>query len=178
MNLKRFFINTILSVTLLLIVMYIFSKPEGTFESSKHFLNVTFKENIQFYKMSELIEKKYGSITAFLPTELPRTDESFSLVSGNRLPAHRQIDGGFIIAAENRSVFALADGVITFVGENEEGEARIEVEMVDGSSVSYSELDSASVRTYQHVQRGDLLGTTGSSDEYFLKTQTSRGLLD
>lgn len=177
MNLKRFFINTIVCVLILISVVYITSQPEGEFESAKNFLSVTFKENFQFYKISETIEKNYGTISAFLPIEFKKNDDESATVSGKILPPHREVDGGFIVGTENGVVSALEDGVVTFVGKKESDGVDIEVELGDGSSVSYSQLESANVRTYQHVQKGDFLGTSGSSGEYLLQGIGAQGLL-
>lgn len=178
MNLKSFFIKVIVSTVMLLVVIFIISKPEGTNEQAKHFFNVTFRENIQFSKINELIEKNYGTISAFLPTELQGSEEDYAPASGNVGLLYEKVNGGFIVTTDNGRVMSLAEGVVTFVGESEQGEMEVGIQLDDGSTVLYSGLVSANVRTYQHVQSGELLGTTAPSGEYFLKAPSSQGLLD
>jgi hypothetical protein len=76
-------------------------------------------------------------------------------------PGHRGVD---LAAAPGTPVRAANDGVVTFAGAVA-GTLHVTVAHEGGLRTSYSFLSAVSVREGQHVARGEIIGTTGGTND-------------
>lgn len=164
-------LKVLASIILVVVVVFITSSPGGMFDHAKNRIDDAFNRNFQFGEITSIIEERYGTLTAFLPSKMEKNEEVYSPVLGREtvgLEVKKSGDGFLVDVGSLGKVSSLTEGVVTFAGEDKTYGPTVVVESGDGSKVVYYGLESIFARTYQHIEAGDLIGKSKVSGEYFL----------
>lgn len=153
-------INSILICGLMLIISLILIKSNDKFKAK--FYHYVYDTNISFASINNWYTKTFGSpipfknlikenITTVFEEKLKYTDQSIYL------------DGVSLTVDDNYLVPVLETGMVVFIGEKEGYGNTIIIEQVDGIDVWYGNIDKESVKLYDYVEKGSLLGEVNNT---------------
>jgi murein DD-endopeptidase MepM/ murein hydrolase activator NlpD len=119
-------------------------------------------------KLSELKEQKEKEqyLAQFIPSITPAKGRISSSFGWRRDPIHGKMSEhtGMDFAGSFRSpIYATAHGTVTFAGRNGGYGKQIVIDHGNGYKTSYSHLTSISVKKWEKVEKGDIIGRMGST---------------
>lgn len=116
-----------------------------------------YQDNISFAAINNFYEKYFGDI---FPMDSILKDNT-RMVFNEQLVFHDQekyLDGVKLTVDKGYLVPVLDSGIVVFVGDKEKYGPTIIVQQVNGVDVWYVGVDSSSIKLYDYVEKGDLLG--------------------
>ena len=116
-----------------------------------------YQDNISFSAINSFYQKYFGNIFP-MDTIL---EDSTRMVFNEQLSyqdKEKYLDGVKLTVGEGYLVPVLESGIVVFVGEKENYGPTIIVQQVNGIDVWYVGVDSSSIKLYDYVEKGDLLG--------------------
>lgn len=169
----RNFISRVLITIILFLTGLIFIKQYPN-------LKTIIRENIyeksfKFTKTKKLYQKYFGNILSLeniTPEEQPVFDEKLNY---SKKTAYK--DGVELIVSNNYMVPVLESGIVIYIGEKKDYGSTIVLEQVDGIDVSYSNINISSLKLYDYVEKGKLLGEA-KDNKIYLTFQKNGEYLD
>ena len=160
-NFKKYLINLMfrsLVVIIVLISLAIIYKSDSVLKDkiSSYF----FEENISFTKIKKIYDKYLGGI---LPIK-NKNDTAY--VFDEKLSYSNcsiYYDGVKLSVTENYLVPSVEEGMVVFIGEKENYGNTIIVENLDGIDFWYGNIDNTTLKLYDYVERGSLLGEVSNN---------------
>lgn len=160
------FINKVLVCFILFLTLLIVVKTKP--ELKDKIYDKIFNSNFSFAPINKWYKEKFGSI---LPIDdiIPSTDivsvfnESLKYSDDNLYK-----DGVKLTVEDNYLVPVLQSGTIVFIGEKENYGKTIIIQQVDGIDVWYSNISTDSIKLYDYVEKGSLLGETSGNSLYLV----------
>lgn len=122
-----------------------------------------YQDNISFSAINSFYQKYFGNIFP-MDTIL---EDSTRMVFNEQLSyqdKEKYLDGVKLTVGEGYLVPVLESGIVVFVGEKENYGPTIIVQQVNGIDVWYVGVDSSSIKLYDYVEKGDLLGEALNTD--------------
>ena len=122
-----------------------------------------YQDNISFSAINSFYQKYFGNIFP-MDTIL---EDSTRMVFNEQLSyqdKEKYLDGVKLTVGEGYLVPVLESGIVVFVGEKENYGSTIIVQQVNGIDVWYVGVDSSSIKLYDYVEKGDLLGEVLNTD--------------
>ena len=116
-----------------------------------------YQDNISFAAINQFYQKYFGDIFP-MDTILK---ENTRMVFHEQLAYEKQekyLDGVKLTVDKEYLVPVLDSGIVVFVGDKEKCGPTIIVQQVNGIDVWYDGVDSSSIKLYDYVEQGDLLG--------------------
>lgn len=116
-----------------------------------------YQDNISFAAINQFYQKYFGNI---FPVDSLLKD-STRMVFNEQLAYQKQekyLDGVKLTVDKEYLVPVLDSGIVVFVGDKEKYGPTIIVQQVNGIDVWYVGVDSSSIKLYDYVEKGDLLG--------------------
>ncbi len=159
--LSRFLIVVILTLTTL-IVLRSNSKLKTSF-----YKNVL-EKNITFAKINKVFKNKFGSP---IPFSDKLEKEELKTVFNEKLKYNsksKYLDGVKLKVDNNYLVPNLEDGVVVFIGKKDNYGNTVIVEGVDGVDVWYGNVKNTSLKPYDYVKKGSLIGETVNNNLYLI----------
>lgn len=163
-NIKKYLIN--LSIRSLLVVIILISlaivyKSNSSLKDgiSNYFLN----DNISFTKINKIYDKYLGGL---LPVKSKATTMVFDeKLNYNDLSIY--YDGIRLSVSETYLVPVIEEGMVVFIGEKEYYGNTVIVENLDGIYYWYGNINNTSLKLYDYVEKGSLLGEV-NNDLYMI----------
>ena len=147
---------------IILLLLLIISK------SNKHYKDIIisniYEKNITFAQIKKLYNKCLGGITP-----LDKTINNVTPVFNESLAYNnisKYYDGVKLEVENNYLIPVITEGMIVFEGEKENYGNVIIIEGVDGISIWYGNIDKATAKLYDYVEKGTYLGTTKNNILY------------
>lgn len=154
-NLILSFLNKSLISGLLLISTLCMIKM---YPDTKEFIEKrVYQDNISFAAINNFYEKYFGDI---FPMDSILKDNT-RMVFNEQLVFHDQekyLDGVKLTVDKGYLVPVLDSGIVVFIGDKEKYGPIIIIQQVNGVDVWYVGVDSSSIKLYDYVEKGDLLG--------------------
>lgn len=159
-------LNKILLVVLLTIVTLIVLKSSSSFKAK--FYHQVYENNIGFAQINELYQKYFGTPIPFTDllsetTTQPVFDEKLSYTNQSKY-----LDGVALTVSQSYMVPSLESGMVIFAGEKEGYGNTIIIEQVNGVEVWYSNLKTNSVKIYDYIEKGSLIGEVNDTTLYLV----------
>lgn len=154
---KKYFTN--LLVRCLLVVVILFSLAIIYKSNSSLKDNISgyfFEENISFTKIKKVYDKYLGGILP-IKKEENNTIEVFN-EKLNYSSSSIYYDGVKLSVAESYLVPVLEEGMVVFIGDKENYGKTVIIENLDGVDYWYANINSTSLKLYDYVEKGSLVG--------------------
>lgn len=164
-NVKKYLVN--LSIRSLVVVIVLFSLAIiyiGNNNLKDNISSYFFKEGISFTQINKIYDKYLGGLlpikkadatTEVFDEKLNYTDNSI------------YYDGVKLSVTESYLVPVLDEGMVVFIGEKEKYGNTIIIENLDGIDYWYGNINNTSLKLYDYVEKGSLLGEV-SNDLYMV----------
>ena len=166
------FINRCLVTGILVVVLLILFKKDSSFKSTFHdkFLSTDFN----FSYVNNLYQEYFGSPIPF-GDFISRSESVFNegIVYDGYEP---YLDGVSLNVSTDYMVPVIKNGLVVFIGDKDSYGKTIIVKDSDGVDTWYSNLNSVSVKLYEYVNSGDIIG--GCSEKLYLVFKKDGNVLD
>ena len=127
-------------------------------KASSSFKNIFYKyvydTNFSFTKVSSLYNKYFGNVLS-LPTYNDKTVFNDKINYSNK---EKYYDGVKLSVDKNYLVNVQESGIVVFIGNKDNYGNVIIVEQVNGIDMWYGNISNTSVKLYDYVKKGDILG--------------------
>ncbi len=174
-----FMMQILASICLFFLIGILFQTQSPSLAGVKNYVQQSFQEDFQFGAVATWYEESFGRPLALFPPQLdvvapgdfenePQVDTYALPASGTVKESFEQNGRGIYVETESdESVEAVRNGMVRFVGEDEENDwgNMIIVRHYDGSESWYGMLEDISVQLYDHVDIGDTLGHVSQHEE-------------
>ena len=160
---KNFFIRSLIVVIIFLVVAII-CKNNGQFK------NIVYKNvydtNLTFTTFKNFYDKYLGGIS-FLDNMVSDVKPVFNstLEYSN---ASKYYDGVALDVTNNYLVPVIETGLVVYIGEKENYGNVIIIQGMDGVDIAYSNMQTTSVKLYDYIEKGDLLGEVEGNKLYLV----------
>lgn len=160
-KIKGYFGNLMIRVCVVLVVFFslaIVYKSDKSLKDdiSKYF----FKESISFTKIKKMYDKYLGGL---LPI---KKEGNVTEVFNEKLNFDNSsiyYDGVMLSVSENYLVPNLEEGMVVFIGDKENYGKTIIVEDLNGIDYWYGNIDNTSLKLYDYVEKGSLIGEVNNA---------------
>ena len=146
------FISKCLITIIITLVALILMKGSSRFK--QNFYKYVYETNISFAKVSNLYNKYFGNVIS-IPTYKEQTVFSEKI---NYTDANQYYDGVKLSIDKNYLVPAQESGLVVFIGEKENYGNVVIIEQVNGIDMWYGNISNTSVKLYDYVEKGKVLG--------------------
>lgn len=135
-----------------------------------------YQTNFSFAKINDTYEKYFGSVLPLPNITTTPVEPVFSekLVYDNAEPYK---EGVKLKVNQNYLVPVLESGIIVFIGDKENYGKTIIIQQVNGIDLWYVGVENTSLKIYDYIEKGSLLGET-ISNEMYLFYQKAGAFLD
>lgn len=160
---KILFTKILLTIIIFLIGM-IALKKEPAFK--KKILENVYEKSFKFTKIKSIYEKYFGNILSvdkIIAKEEPVFNEK--LVYEKITPYKNGIE---LSVNKNYLVPIIESGIVVYIGTKEDYGPTITIEQIDGTTTSYSNIDSKNIKLYDYLEKGKLLGEATSNKIYLV----------
>jgi len=137
-------------------------------KDSKAFLrHELYEKSFQFAKVNELYRSIFGGILPFdkLFEEEAKPVFQPTLVYQEK---SKYFDGVALTVSDHYLVPVVESGTVVYIGEKENYGKVVIVQQVNGVDLWYGNVDNVSVKLYDYVEKGKLLGETIDTNLYFV----------
>lgn len=169
------FINKILFLVLLMLLCVILC--ESNPKVKKFVKEEIFEKNLSFAKINKWYKDKFGSVIPI--DDIVPSDENVLVFSEelDYIKEDKYHEGVKLTVSKNYLIPVIKSGIVVFIGEKENYGRTVIVQQVDGIDCWYGNLDTESVKLYDYVEKGSLLGET-KQDLLYLVFQKDGDFLD
>lgn len=168
----RYLYKFLILVVLTLFVM-IMLKSNDKFK--KKFYEYVYEKNFSFAKLNSLYQEKFGSQIPFLDIAKNNNKQVFNESLEYRDKSDYK-DGVKLVVSSNYMVPILESGLVVFIGEKEGYGNTVIIQQIDGIDVWYGNISNTSIKLYDYVEKGNLLGEC--SNELYLVFKKDGNRLD
>ncbi len=133
-----------------------------------------FTSSFKFTKIKDIYNKYFGkliSIDKIMYEETPVFNETITYTE-----KHAYKDGVALSVSNNYMVPALENGIVVYIGTNEQYGPTIIIEQENGIDTYYSNI-TTSLKLYDYIEKGEYIGQT-TSDKLYLIFQKDGKRLD
>ncbi len=169
--LKNFCIRSFI-VVIIFLFLAIICKSNSSFKDTIY-KNV-YETNLSFTTFKNFYEKHLGGIS-FLDNMVSDVKPVFSptLEYSN---SSKYYDGVSLDVTNNYLVPVLESGIVVYIGQKEHYGNVIIIQGMDGVDISYSNMLSTSVKLYDYIEKGDLLGEVDGNKLYLVYSKDGKVL--
>lgn len=165
-------LNRILLSGIILLIVLCITKVNTSFKDWIH-KNV-YQTNFSFAKVNEVYEKYFGSVFP-----IPEIDTITSVFNEQLTYSKEEAykEGVKLTVEDNYLVPVIESGIVVFIGNKDNYGNVIIVQQVNGIDVWYVGVENSSVKIYDYIEKGSLLGEA-TSNEIYLYYQKGGEFLD
>ena len=169
--LKNFCIRSFI-VVIIFLFLAIICKSNSIFKDTIY-KNV-YETNLSFTTFKNFYEKHLGGIS-FLDKMVSDVKPVFNstLEYSN---SSKYYDGVSLDVTTNYLVPVLESGIVVYIGKKEHYGNVIIIQGMDGVDISYSNMLSTSVKLYDYIEKGDLLGEVDGNKLYLVYSKDGKVL--
>lgn len=149
-------INRFLLLIILFLGVAIYMKTSS--DAKNNILNSVFNTNFSFNKYGKAIKSVFGDLTPFKSS----LEKNTKAVFNEKLNYSRKTkyqDGVKLTVTDNYLVPSLKSGIVVFIGKKSYYQNAVIVQGTDGVDYWYGNFDSAKVKIYDYVEKGQELGS-------------------
>ena len=160
----RKYINRILFLIVLFLINLIIMKKSTTYKDFIY--NKVYNNNFSFAKIKEFYNKYLGgvdSLNKVVKNTTPVFNETLTYKSKNKY-----LDGVKLEVSTNYLVPIIKEGLVVFLGEKEGYGNVIIIQGVDDINIWYGNMSNTSVKLYDYVEKGSLLGEVSNNTLYLV----------
>lgn len=121
------------------------------------FYKNVYEKSISFVKINEFYKKTFGSSIPLKDLFKDKVEPVFNETI-KYMDSSLYLDGVKLKVGEDFLVPNLKTGMVIFIGEKEEYGKTVIVEQVDGTEVWYSNLEEVTVKLYDYIEPGNIIG--------------------
>lgn len=158
------FISKILILAVLFLGSLIFVKTSSI--NKQLFYDALFKENISFAVINKMYNQYLGDILPFkdiVKDNKPVFEEKLTFTESNIYK-----DGVSLAVVNSYLVPSLESGIIVFIGEKEGYGKTVIIQQTNGVDVWYGNITNVSVKMYDYIEGGSLIGETVDDKLYLV----------
>ena len=157
---------TKLCITIILtLITLITLKANGKYKAT--FYQYVYDTHLSFATMNATYQKLFGSPLPFQELWKEKTEPVFQ-EKLQFTEQHKYKDGVELTVGSQYLIPVLESGMIVFIGEKEGYGNTVIVQQMDGIDIWYSNVGNVSVKLYDYVEKGSLLGETASDKLYLV----------
>lgn len=160
----QLFLSKFLIVILLTLVTMILLKSNKKLKDS--FYKEVYEKNFSFAKVNEVYKKYLGPFLPFdnlIKESKPVFNEELSYKEINKY-----LDGASLTVDSSYLVPSKTSGLVVFIGEKEGYGNTIIIQGVDGIDIWYGNIGEVSVKLYDYVSEGSLIGMVKDTNLYIV----------
>ena len=160
----RKYINRILFLIVLFLINLIIMKKSTTYKDFIY--NKVCNNNFSFAKIKEFYNKYLGgvdSLNKVVKNTTPVFNETLTYKSKSKY-----LDGVKLEVSTNYLVPIIKEGLVVFLGEKEGYGNVIIIQGVDDINIWYGNMSNTSVKLYDYVEKGSLLGEVSNNTLYLV----------
>lgn len=160
----RKYINRILFLIVLFLINLIIMKKSTTYKDFIY--NKVYNNNFSFAKIKEFYNKYLGgvdSLNKVVKNTTPVFNEALTYKSKSKY-----LDGVKLEVSTNYLVPIIKEGLVVFLGEKEGYGNVIIIQGVDDINIWYGNMSNTSVKLYDYVEKGSLLGEVSNNTLYLV----------
>lgn len=160
---KNFIIRTLVVIVLFLFIA-IFCKSNTTYKDIIY-KNV-YENNLSFTTFKNFYNKYLGGIS-FLDKVIEDTKPVFNenLIYTS---SSKYYDGVSLEVEKNYLVPVLESGIVVYIGQKENYGNVIIIQGINSIDIAYSNMQTTSVKLYDYIEKGDLLGEVNGTNLYLV----------
>lgn len=156
-NLSKFLITVLLTLICLITL-----KINPNLKSQ--FYKYVYEDNIKFTYFKKVYNKYFGDI---LPESLNTTEPVFSEnLSYESITKYE--DGCSLKVSNNYLIPALDSGMVVYIGQKDNLNNTVIIQQINGVDVWYGNINTSSVKLYDYVEKGSLVGETKDDKLYLV----------
>lgn len=158
-----FFLKLCLTIILTLVCLIVL-KAKPKYE--KKFYQIVYEEQLPFTKFKKLYQKYLGK---FLPDQLLQSSTKKVFEEKLTFEKKEPYEEGYKLTVQNSYLTpALNSGMVVFVGKKDNYNQTVIIQQIDGTDVWYGNLANVSVKLYDYVEKGSLVGETNQQYLYLV----------
>ncbi len=157
--------NRLLILIVLTLITLILLKANSKFRS--FFYKHVFDTNFSFAKINELYEQHFGNPIPFKNVFKNKTTPVFNETLKYQ-ETNKYKNGVKLKVESNYLVPALKKGIVIFIGDKDDYKNTVIIQQSDGIDVWYSNLDNITLKLYDYVKEGNLIGETIDDNLYLV----------
>ena len=171
-NKLKSFINKLLILVVLFLINLIAMKSNSTYKDFIY--DKVYNSNFSFVKIKEFYNKYLGGVET-LDGLVNNTTPVFNetLTYNNQSIYH---DGVKLEVSTSYLVPVIEEGLVVFMGEKENYGNVIIVQGIDGVDIWYGNMANTSVKLYDYVEKGTLLGEVNDNNLYLVYSKDDKFL--
>lgn len=146
-------LNQFLLTVLLFLIGMIFIKQNP--DNKALLKEKIYEESFPFTQLKSTYQKYFGNILSFRKKKEVKPVSS-EFVSFHKIESYE--NGIQVEVSEEEGIPILESGVVVYIGEKEHLGLTIIVEQMDGTKTFYGNIKSHSIKLYDYVEKGDILG--------------------
>lgn len=164
-----FFFKVMASACLFLGIAIMFRSHSPALDSAKNIVKQEMNTEFQFAAVTNWYEKEFGKPLALLPLADSKTtqtaNQQYAVPASGRILENFQKNGQGIMIETSKGtrVEAMNGGLVTFSGVKAGIGKTVIIQHADQTESWYGNLDAINVSLYQHVNKGDVVGTVSGS---------------
>ncbi len=171
-----FLLRTMIAVVLFLLVAILFKTGSPQLDGVRHFVKHTYAHEFEFVAVQQWYENQFGRPLALLPMKTDVALEDYDnqqMELAYAVPASGMITQSFeqngtgilVETAADKNVEAVKAGFVFFIGEEENLGKMVGIQHHDGGESWYGMLENVTVKLYDHIESGKIVGKVSSSSE-------------
>lgn len=161
--LTKFFIKLFITIIITLITLIVLKKYE---KLQSKFYKYVYEDTFKFAVVNKLYNKYLGSVVPPFITKPSEKKVFNEKLEYNKINKYN--DGCKLDVTANYLVPSLNSGMVVFIGEKELYGNVVIVQQVDGVDVWYGNINTSSVKIYDYIEKGSLIGEVKDSNLYLL----------
>ena len=166
-KIKKTYQNVFLKISftiLLTLVCLITLKAKPNYQ--KKFYQVVYEEQLEYTKLKKLYQKYLGK---FLPDQLKYSNTQQVFEEKLTYEAKEKYQDGLKLKVSNSTLIpALESGMVVFVGKKDNYNQVVIIQQIDGTDTWYGNIKNASVKLYDYIEKGNLVGEVNDETLYLV----------
>lgn len=167
------FLNKFLITIVLTLITLITLRSNKSLKTK--FYQYIYEKNISFASINAWYEKQFGSSIPFKDIAKKQTKEVFDEKLTYQ-SSKKYKDGVELTVNSNYLVPILESGMVVYIGEKEGYGKTVIIQQVDGTDVWYGNINNESVKLYDYVEKGKLLGEVKDKKLYLVFKKDGKAL--
>lgn len=169
-NRVRSFINKMFVILIIFLINLIAMKQSPKYKDFIY--DKIYNNNFSFAKIKNFYNKYLGGVET-----LDKIVNNTALVFNETLEynnASKYYDGVKLEVSNNYLVPIIAEGMVVFIGEKENYGNVIIIQGMDGIDIWYGNMANTSVKLYDYVEKGELLGEVVDNSLYLVYSKEDK----
>lgn len=160
-GLSKFLITVVLTLACLIILR------DNTKLQTIFYKNV-YETNFSFATINKIYKEKFGSPIPF--SDIIEKKETNTVFNENLTYSEKSKykDGVKLTVSKNYLAPAIESGMVVFIGEKEGYGNTVIIQQVNGIDLWYSNLKNVSIKLYDYVEKGNLIGEVNDDSLYLI----------